>query len=100
MNVTEYYSCANVTDEECEAGNGTPTSTLDQVITQMSQNKYTGVTFDYEVEDSPIPSLSEWKGFNKLLQDKGLKTALTMANAGLGVGLKYGFDQGQENFIG
>lgn len=103
IHVHDYYTCT-ADDEQCEAGQGNQTQALTDVLKAMESNGYTGVTFDYEREDDSPPSLSEWKGLNKIFQDKGLTTALTMAKAGLGTDLKYGLktddDAGRANFVG
>ncbi len=103
VDVHHYYHCSSSeSDADCALGKGTQTDKLNQVIQQMKDKDYTGVTFDYEVDDTSVPSLSEWKGLNQIFQDKGWTTALTMADAGLGTDLKYGLhtDDGKETFLG
>ena len=59
----------------------TPTTLLTSKLQDM-KGKYTGVTFDYEVEDDDSVVIDDWKELNKQFQQAGMKTALTMAQAG------------------
>ena len=58
----------------------------------MKSQGYDGVTFDYEQDDSPEVTKEDWWALNNAFQKAGMKTGLTMAQAGLGTGLKFGYD--------
>ena len=67
-----------------------PTDLLKKTLKNLVDNKYTGVTFDYE-NDEPGVTIDDWKELNQQFQQAGLKTALTMAQAGLGTNVDLGY---------
>lgn len=100
INVKSYYSCdATIDSQQCEDGEGQQQTELTELLQNMNKAGYTGVLFDYERDDDNEPTIHEWIGLNKILQqDNNLDTALTMEDTGLGLSKKFGWDSNQ--FLG